>query len=76
MTLFCVSNIKLTLKAPITSVADDSLIFFFSEKKCFNIHVNRLRQMIHKKCHDLFSLKNNNETNHFLTLSATNFTWR
>ena len=49
----------LTLKAPITTAADDYfyfiyLLFFFSEKA---------KQTIHMKCQDLFSLKNQKKRN-------------
>ena len=56
----CVDH--LTLKAPITTAADDIffLIFFnFSEKTSLDIRCESSAwQMIHMKCQDLFSLKN------------------
>ena len=48
--------ILLTLKAPITTAADNVLIFFliFQRKKVLTFHVNRLPM----NRQDLFSLKN------------------
>ena len=51
---------QLILKAPITTAADDNLLFyFFSEKTSLDISCeSSAKQMIHMKCQDLFSLKN------------------
>ena len=51
----------LTLKAPVTTAADDNLlyIFYFSEKTSHDISCELPAwQMIHMKYQDLFSLKN------------------
>ena len=58
---------KMCLKAPIITAADDNfvylfiyLFFFFSEKTSLDISCESSAwQMIHMKCLDLFSLKNN-----------------
>ena len=52
--------ILLTIKAPITTVADDiqNFFFYFSEKTSLDIPCESSAwQMIHKECQDLFSLK-------------------
>ena len=54
-----------TLKAPITTAADDILIFFFRENKYW--------QTIHMKYQDLFSLKNKKQMKMW---PVTNFAWR
>ena len=44
-------------KAPIRTVADDRLYFFFSKKISLDISCeSSAKQMIHMKCHDLLSL--------------------
>ena len=57
---------SLTPKAPITTAADDNIfiffyfLFYFSEKTSLDISCESSAwQMIHMKCQDLFSLKNN-----------------
>ena len=53
--------LPLTLKAPITTAADDNFVlffFYFSEKTSLDISCESSAwQMIHMKCQDLFSLK-------------------
>ena len=60
-TTYTFMQVSLTLKAPITTAADDSCFFFyFSEKTSLNISCESSAwQMIHMKCQDLFSPKNN-----------------
>ena len=69
--------VPLTLKAPITTAADDNFFiyfFYFSEKTSLDISCESSAwQMIHMKCQDLFSLKNKKKI--FRMLSATNFAW-
>ena len=54
----------LTLKSPVTTAADNNFFlffFYFSEKTSLDISCKSSAawQMIHMKCQDLFSLKNN-----------------
>ena len=57
----CSSNcFLLTLKAPVTTAADDNFFnfFYFTEKTSLVISCESSAwQMIHMKCQDLFSLK-------------------
>ena len=62
--LSCYLELYLTLKAPITTAADDNYfyiyiyIFYFLEKTNFNIsYESSAWQTVHMKCQDLFSLK-------------------
>ena len=51
--------VYLTLKAPITTAADNFFYFYFSEKTSIDISCESSAwQTIHMKCQDLFSLKN------------------
>ena len=65
----------LTLKAKITTAADDNLLllFLFSEKISLDISCesSAAKQTIHMKCQDLFSLKKKLEC-HLLQI----FSWR
>ena len=55
----------LTLKAPITT-ADNNFFYYFSEKTSLDISFESSAwQMIHMKCQDLFSLKNNKNKKKF-----------
>ena len=53
-------TLPLTLKAPVTTVADDILtLFYFSMKTHLDISYELCaKQMIHMKFQDLFSMKN------------------
>ena len=66
----------LTLKAPVTTAADDNFIYlFFSEKTNLDISCeSSAKQTIHMKCQDLFSLKIKTKKENMS--SATNFAWR
>ena len=61
ITTYTFVQVSLTLKALITTAADDSCFFFyFSEETSLDISCESSAwQMIHMKCRDLFSLKNN-----------------
>ena len=72
----------LTLKAPITTAADEVFLFcflfvflfYFSEKTSLEISCESSTwQMIHMKCQDLFSLKNLKKKKKIRMSSATNF---
>ena len=67
----------ITLKGPFTTAADDNFFFFFfyfTEKTSLDISCESSAwQMIHMKCQDLFSLKNEKK---FWMSSAANFASR
>ena len=70
-------HLLFTLKAPITTAADDILIFsYFLEKTSLDFSCeSSAGQTIHIKSQDLFSLKNKKNMK-FKMLSASNFPWR
>ena len=70
---------RLTLKVQITTVADIFIYFFFyfSEKTSIDISCESSAwQMIHMKCQDLFSLKNNKKKIEYLLLQILLGTFR
>ena len=70
-------EVILTLKAPVTTAADDILIFsYFSEKTSLDFPCeSSAGQTIHMKSQDLFSLKNKKNIT-FRMPYVSNFSWR
>ena len=65
---------NLTLKAPITTAADDNFFYYFSEKTSLDIPCELSAwQTIHMKCQDLFPLKNKKKF--FLNVVFFNVAW-
>ena len=71
-------NLPLTLKAPITTKADDDFdlfLYYFQKKTSPDISCeSSAKQMMHMKYQDCFLWKIKNEN--FRLSSATNFAWR
>ena len=60
--IFSNSNFILTLKAPITTAVENNFSFSFFRELNLEISCeSSAKLMIHMKCQDLFSLKNNNK---------------
>ena len=63
---FGVLLVCLTLKAPITTAADD-IFFYFSEETSLGMSCESSAwQTIHMRCQDLFSLKNKKKMKNFV----------